>query len=200
MSTIRDLKIGSSRKPWTSRGHVTSTLQVCGLRFTFVRLDHALEVGDLPQGFFASYNITIPHLRENTTFRTLYLICLSVMEFFLRNAIFKDNFSAKIKVNEWMNTKMEAARYHLGILSAKYGQASNVEPHIARRGLPLAVRWPNLDLKVSIIVKTSWDTSKWRHYFTIRAESCAIMSCLFRRTGIAGQSNGCSALFYVSLF
>ena len=59
-----------------------------------------------------------------------------------------------------MNTNMEAARYPLGILSPKYGQASNVEPHIASRGLPLAVRWPNLDLKVSIIVKTSRDTSK----------------------------------------
>ena len=28
--------------------------QFCGLRFTFVRLDHAPEVSDLPQGFFAS--------------------------------------------------------------------------------------------------------------------------------------------------
>ena len=59
-----------------------------------------------------------------------------------------------------MNTNMEAARYHLGILSPKYGQASNVEPHIARRGLLFAVRWPNLDLKVFIIVKTSRNTSK----------------------------------------
>ena len=59
-----------------------------------------------------------------------------------------------------MNTNMEAARNHLGILSPKYGQASNVEQHLAHRGLPFAVRWPNLDLKVSIIVKTSRDTSK----------------------------------------
>ena len=59
-----------------------------------------------------------------------------------------------------MNTKMGAARYHLGILSPKYGQASNVEPHIASRGLSFAVTWPHLDLKVSIIVKTSRDTSK----------------------------------------
>ena len=78
MSTIRDLTIGSSRKPRTSRSHVTSTLQVCGLRFTFVRLNHALEVGDSPQGFFASYNVTIPHLRENTTFRTLLLISYGI--------------------------------------------------------------------------------------------------------------------------
>lgn len=78
-STIRDLKIGSSRKPRTSRGHVTSILQVCGLRFTFVRLDNALGVDDLPQGFFfASYNITIPHLRENTTFRTLLVISYGI--------------------------------------------------------------------------------------------------------------------------
>ena len=185
MSTLRDLKIGSSRKPRRSRGRMTSTLQVCSLRFTFVRLDHALEVGDLPQGFFLHPITSQSHIWEKTLL--LELFCLSAMEFFLRNVIFKDNFSAKIKVNEWMNTNMEAARYHLGILSPKYGQASNVETHIASRGLPLAVRWPNLDLKVSIIVKTSWDTSKWRHYSTIGAESCAIMSCLFRRTGIAGQ-------------
>ena len=198
MSTIRDLKIGSSRKPRTSRGHVTSTLQVCGLRFTFVRLDHALEVGDLPQGFFLHPTTSQSHIWEKTLL--LELFCLSLMEFFLRNVIFKDNFSAKIKVNEWMNTNMEAARYHLGILSPKYGQASNVEQHLARRGLPFAVRWPHLDLKVSIIVKTSRNTSKWRRYSTIGAESCAIMSCLFRRTGIAGQSNGWSGSFYVFLF
>ena len=198
MFTLRDLRIGSSRKPRRSRGRMTSTLQVCSLRFTFVRLDHALEVGDLPQGFFLHPITSQSHIWEKTLL--LELFCLSAMEFFLRNVIFKDNFSAKIKVNEWMNTNMEAARYHLGILSPKYGQASNVETHIASRGLPLAVRWPNLDLKVSIIVKTSWDTSKWRHYSTIGAESCAIMSCLFRRTGIAGQSNGCSGLFYVFLF
>ena len=197
-STIRDLKIGSSRKPRTSRGHVTSTLQVCGLRFTFVRLDHALEVGDLPQGFFLHPTTSQSHIWEKTLL--LELFCLSLMEFFLRNVTFKDNFSAKIKVNEWMNTNMEAARYHLGILSPKYGQASNVEQHLARRGLPFAVRWPHLDLKVSIIVKTSRDTSKWRRYSTIGAESCAIVSCLFRRTGIAGQSNGCSGSFYVFLF
>lgn len=59
-----------------------------------------------------------------------------------------------------MNTNMEAARYQLGILSPKYGQASNVEPHIASRGLSLAVRWPHLDLQVSIIAKTSRNTSK----------------------------------------
>ena len=198
MSTIRDLTIGSSRKPRTSRSHVTSACcQVCGLRFTFVRLDHALKAGDLPQGFLHP-TTSQSHIWEKTLL--LELFWLSVMEFFLRNAIFKDNFSAEIKVNEWMNTNMEAARYHLGILSPKYGQASNVEPHIARRGLLFAVRWPNLDLKVFIIVKTSRNTSKWRHYSTVGAESCAIMSCLFRRTGIAGQSNGCSGLFYVFLF
>ena len=179
MSTLRDLKIGSSRKPRRSRGRMTSTLQVCSLRFTFVQLDHALEVGDLPQGFFLHPITSQSHIWEKTLL--LELFCLSAMEFFLRNVIFKDNFSAKIKVNE-------------------YGQASNVEPHIASRGLSFAVTWPHLDLKVSIIVKTSRDTSKWRHYSTTGAESCAIMSCLFRRTGIAGQSNGCSGLFYVFLF
>ena len=31
----------------------------------------------------------------------------------------------------------------------KYGQTDNVKPLTANRGLPFAVRWPNLDLKVS---------------------------------------------------
>ena len=151
-----------------------------------------------PKVFFLHPTTSQSHIWEKTLL--LELFWLSVMEFFLRNVIFKDNFSANIKVNEWMNTNMEVARYHLGILSPKHGQASNVEQHLARRGLPFAVRWPHLDLKVSIIVKTSRDTSKWRRYSTIGAESCAIMSCLFRRTGIASQWNGCSGSFYVFLF
>ena len=37
-----------------SRTHVISAChQVCSLRFTFVRLDHALVVSDVSQGFFA---------------------------------------------------------------------------------------------------------------------------------------------------
>ena len=45
----------ANREPRTSRSHVTSAFtacrQVCSLMLKFLRLDHALEVSDLPQGF-----------------------------------------------------------------------------------------------------------------------------------------------------
>ena len=47
-------------------------------------------------------------------------------------------------------TNMAAASYHLRILSPKYGQMGNVKPLTANRSLSFAVKWPNLDLKVSI--------------------------------------------------
>ena len=36
-------------------------------------------------------------------------------------------------------------------LSSKYGQTAKVKPLTANRGLPFAVRWPNLDLVRSLI-------------------------------------------------
>ena len=50
-----------------------------------------------------------------------------------------------------MKTNMAAAGYYPRILSSKYGKRGNVKPPIANRGLAFAVRWPNLDLKVSNI-------------------------------------------------
>ena len=44
---------------------------------------------------------------------------------------------------------MAAASYHPRILSPKYGQTGNVKPLTADRNLAFAVKWPNLDLKVS---------------------------------------------------
>ena len=44
---------------------------------------------------------------------------------------------------------MAAANYHPRIVSPKNGQTGNVIPLTTNRGLPFAVRWPNLDLKVS---------------------------------------------------
>ena len=41
------------------------------------------------------------------------------------------------------------------ILSPKCGQTANVKPLTANRGLPFAVRWPNLDLKVSIFLNSA---------------------------------------------
>ena len=51
-----------------------------------------------------------------------------------------------------MNTNMAAASYHPRILSSKYGQMGNVKPLHANHSLSFAVKWPNLDLKVSIKV------------------------------------------------
>ena len=68
---------------------------------------------------------------------------------FQKNVIFEDNFSDKIEVSGWMNTNMAAASYHPRILSSKYGQTGNVKPLTANHSLSFAVKWPNLDLKVS---------------------------------------------------
>ena len=51
---------------------------------------------------------------------------------------------------------MAATSYHPRILIPKYGQT---ERETANRGLPFAVRWPNLDLKVSIKV-VDWRLKK----------------------------------------
>ena len=54
---------------------------------------------------------------------------------FEKKSNFEDTFSAKIEVSGWMKTNMTAASYHSRILSPS---------------LTFAVKWPNLDLKVSI--------------------------------------------------
>ena len=46
-------------------------------------------------------------------------------------------------------TNMAAASHHSRILSSKYWQAGNVKPLTANRRLSFAVKWPNLDFKVS---------------------------------------------------
>ena len=51
---------------------------------------------------------------------------------------------------------MAAASNHPRILIPKYGQMDNVKPLTANRGLPFAVRWPNLDLRVSIGHDLPW--------------------------------------------
>ena len=45
-------------------------------------------------------------------------------------------------------TNMATASYHPRILS---GQTGNVKPLSANRSLSFPVKWPNLDLKVSIV-------------------------------------------------
>ena len=47
---------------------------------------------------------------------------------------------------------MAATSNHPQILSPKYGQTGNVKLLTANRSLLFAVKWPNLDLKVSIIL------------------------------------------------
>ena len=55
---------------------------------------------------------------------------------------------------------MAAASYRPRILIPKYGQTDNVKPLTANCGLPFAVRWPNLDLKVSIFIPARWLSSE----------------------------------------
>ena len=50
-----------------------------------------------------------------------------------------------------MKTNKAAPSYHPRNLSPKYGQTGNVKPLIANRSLSFAVKWSNLDLKVSIM-------------------------------------------------
>ena len=60
-----------------------------------------------------------------------------------------------------MNTNVAAASYHPRILSPKYGQTGNVKPLTAnRRSLSFAVKWPNLDLKVSIVMNEDFRALK----------------------------------------
>ena len=60
-----------------------------------------------------------------------------------------------------MNTNIAAASYHPRILSLKYGQTGNVKPLTAnRRSLSFAVKWPNLDLKVSIVMNEDFRALK----------------------------------------
>ena len=60
-----------------------------------------------------------------------------------------------------MNTNIAAASYHPRILSPKFGQTSNVKPLTAnRRSLSFAVKWPNLDLKVSIVMNEDFRALK----------------------------------------
>jgi len=56
-----------------------------------------------------------------------------------------------MEVSGWMMTNMTAASYHPRILSPNYGQTGNVKPLTANRSLSFPVKWPNLDLKVSIV-------------------------------------------------
>ena len=79
---------------------LVSCCQVCSLRFTFIRLDHAPEVSDLPQGFLHS-KLSQSHVWEEIRLvRTISLINYWTIFFIELN--FEDDFSAKIEVNEWI--------------------------------------------------------------------------------------------------
>ena len=51
-----------------------------------------------------------------------------------------------------MKTNMAATSNHPQIFSLKYGQMGNVKLLTADHSLLFAVKWPNLDLKVSSII------------------------------------------------
>ena len=140
LQTLRLRFFGISRELRTSRSHVTRACrQVCGLRFTFVPLNHAPEVSDLPQGFCTSRH-------HNPTFEKKYdfleLFCLLIIQFYFKKRNFEDKFSAKIEASGWMTANMAAASYHPRILSVKYGQTANVKSLTANGSLSFAVKWP----------------------------------------------------------
>ena len=102
----------------------------------FVRLDHAPEVSDVPQGFLHPKTSQSNFWEEIQLYRTLLLIDYRIL---LKKQNFEDNFSAKIEVSGWMKTNVAAASYHPQILSPKYGQMDNVERITANRKLQLVV-------------------------------------------------------------
>ena len=114
----------------------------------FVRLDHAPDVNDLPQGFLHPKTSQSHVWEEIRLFRTL--LYLLITEFYFKKHNFEDTFSGKTEVSGWMKTNMATASYHPWILRAKYGQTGNVKLLTANRSLSFAVKWPNLDLKGSI--------------------------------------------------
>ena len=155
---IRDLKIESFRHfPRTANVNQITWAgpcrQVCGLRVTFVRLVHAPGVSDLTQGFMHPTTSQCHCLRRMRLFRTFLLIDYRILLSKKRN--FEDNISAKIEGSGWMNTNMAAVSY-----LPRCGQTGNVKPLTANRSLSFAVKWPNLDLKVSVLTKEPISNSK----------------------------------------
>ena len=80
--------------------------QVCGLRFTFVQLDHAPDPNTSQSYVWKEIRLFITLLL--TDYRILF-----------QKGNFEDNFSAKIEVSGWRKTNMAATSYHLRILSPK---------------------------------------------------------------------------------
>ena len=81
--------------------------QVCGLRFTFVRLDHAAEVSDILKGFLHPKTLEFHVCEEIQLFTTLLLILISNSISKKRN--FEDNFSAKNR-SKRMNENKHGSR------------------------------------------------------------------------------------------
>ena len=91
--------------------------QVCRLRFTFVRLDHAAEVRDLRKGFLHPKTSEFHVCEEIKPFCSYWLRIL-----FQKNVILKTMSQLKIEVRGWMKTNTAAASFHPRILSPKYAQ------------------------------------------------------------------------------
>ena len=133
---------GISREPRTSRSHVIRALPSSS-RF------------NRGSCFTARVFSTLKH---NPTFEKKYgvseLFSLVIIEFYfkkIKKRYFEDNFWAKIEISGWMKTNMAATSYHPRILSPKYRQTGNVKPLTANCSLSFAVKWPNLDHKVSVV-------------------------------------------------
>ena len=148
---------GISHESRTSGSHVTKVLP-SGLRFEV----HFCSARPRCRGKWFTARFLYPKTSQSyiweeiRLFRTLLLIDYRIL--LKKPRSFEDNFSVKIEVGGWMKTNMAAASYHPRIFSLKHGQTGNVKPLTANRSLSFPVKWPNLDLKISI---SSLATSKF---------------------------------------
>ena len=69
---------------------------------------------------------------------------------FERESFLLINYQIRSRSERVNENKRESREFHSRSSSLKYRQTGNMKPLIANRGLPFAVRWANLDFKVSI--------------------------------------------------
>ena len=133
--------------------------------------------------FSAPQKITIPRLRGYNTFTILLLINYRII--FHRSEILKTILKLKQKwTNEWKETWQPQATTR-----------ESYVPNMGRRGLPLAVRWPTLDLRSRrashVIYKIAlWQTSdlkvlenriRWFLFLHLLSHrQCLIVLCILK--------------------
>ena len=94
--------------------------QVCCLRVAFLRLDHVLEVIDLPQIFLHSKT------PQSKVWEKILLL-RSLLNYFSLKRNFEADFSVKIEVNKWMKTCKHGS-CKLPPANPTYWQMGNLKP------------------------------------------------------------------------